>query len=270
MAGLRDVAGRVAVVTGASSGIGAALAVALARRGARVALVARRRDRLEALAKEIERDGGVARVVVADVSSRDSVHDAASDVLAHWDRIDLLVNAAGFARHILFKDHDVSDMERMLQTNLLGCVYWIERVLAPMRARGEGWIVNVSSFAGKLGQPDEAAYSASKFALTGLSEALAHEFAPLGIHVLCVHPVLVRTEMFSPEILARMPRASLRSFIEPADFAERSLRALARGETDVVIPRRFGWVPVLHSLFPRWVGRGVARVKLASLPDLTR
>jgi short-subunit dehydrogenase len=139
-----------------------------------------------------------------------------------------------------------------------------------MRARGEGWIVNVSSFAGKLGQPDEAAYSASKFAVTGLSEALAAEFAPLGIHVLCVHPVLVRTEMFTPEVLARMPQSTLRQFIEPGDFAERTLRALARGETDAVIPRRFGWVPVLRSLFPRLVGAGVARVKLASLPDVTK
>lgn len=270
MAGLRDVRDRVAIVTGASSGIGAALARELAHRGAQVALVARRRDRLNELAGEIANDGGQALVIEADVSKRETIAAAVKSTLVRWNRIDLLVNAAGFARHVLFKDHDVADMEAMFRTNVLGCVYGIDAVLPAMRARGEGWIVNVSSFAGKLGQPDEAAYSASKFAVTGLSEALAAEFAPLGIHVLCVHPVLVRTEMFTPEVLARMPRSSLRSFIEPSEFAARTLRVLARGETDAVIPRRFGWVPVLRSLFPRLVGSSVARVKLASLPDVTR
>ena len=92
-----------------------------------------------------------------------------------------------------------------------------------MRARGEGWIVNVSSVAGKLGQPDESAYSASKFAVTGLSEALAYELAPLGIHVMTVYPALVRTEMFTPDVLARMPERVKRTFIEPADAHARGV-----------------------------------------------
>src|SRR4029077_11110532 len=119
--------------------------------------------------------------------------------------VDLLVNNAGYGRHVLFKDHDVADIERMLRTNLLGTVYGIKAVLPAMRARREGWIVNVSSVAGKLGQPDESAYSASKFAVTGLCAALASELEPLGIHVVTVYPALVRTEMFTPDVLARMP-----------------------------------------------------------------
>lgn len=268
MAGLRDYQDRVAVVTGASGGIGAALARELSRRGAIVALVARRRERLESLAGEIAAGGGRASVHPCDVASREQVAGAASGVLQAWGRIDLLANNAGVARHVLFKDHDLDDIERMLRVNWLGPVYWIKQVLDPMRERGEGWILNVSSFAGRLAQADEAVYSATKFAVTGLSAALAVELAPLGIHVLCVHPTLVRTEMFTPEVLARMPKGSERRFIEAADFAVRTLSALERGETEVVIPRRFGWVPVLDALFPRALRRAAARVKLAPLTDL--
>jgi short-subunit dehydrogenase len=267
MAGLRDLRGRVAVVTGASSGIGAALAQELARRGARVALVARRKDRLEALAEEIARAGGEASVHPCDVSERESVESAARSVLERWQKIDLLINNAGYVRHVLFTDHEVEDIERMMQTNYMGAVHWIKQVLAPMRERGEGWIVNVGSFAGKAGQPDEAAYSATKFALAGLSEALLPELAADGISLLCVHPVLVQTEMFTPEVMARMPRGAEKGFMKAERFASETLKALGRGEADVVIPRRFRAVLLLRALFPGPMRRVMGRVKLAALSD---
>ncbi len=267
MAGLEDVQGRVAVVTGASSGIGAALARELARRGARVALVARRRDRLDALASEIAAAGGEASVHACDVTQRSSVEAAARGVIERWQQIDLLVNNAGYVRHVLFADHDVDDIERMMQTNYMGAVHWIKQVLPPMRDRGQGWIVNVASFAGKAGQPDEAAYSATKFALAGLSEALGPELARDGISLLCVHPVLVQTEMFTPEVMARMPRGTEKRFMTAEEFARQTLAALARGEADVVIPRRYRGVLLLRALFPGPMRRVMGRVKLAALPD---
>jgi short-subunit dehydrogenase len=121
--------------------------------------------------------------------------------------------------------------------------------------------------AGLLPQPDEAAYSATKFALTGLSESLAYELAPLGIHVLVVHPALVRTEMLTPEVMARLPRAAAGSIIEPPIFVAAALRALHRGETSVVIPRRFRAVCLLRTLSPRLIGRALARIKLAAVPQ---
>ncbi len=160
---------RVAVVTGASSGIGAQLARDLAARGMRVALLARRRERLEALATEISRAGSEALPVPCDVGERASIEAAVTAVHARFGVVDLLVNSAGYARHVLFKDHDVADIERLMRTNYLGTVYAIKAALPIMRAQGRGWIVNVSSVAGKLGQPDEAAYTASKFAVAGLS-----------------------------------------------------------------------------------------------------
>jgi short-subunit dehydrogenase len=202
---LRTYAGRVALVTGASSGLGAQLARDLAARGMRVALLARRADRLDALAAELTAGGAETMTVPADVADRAAVERAVAAVVARWNDLDVLVNAAGQARHVLFKDHDVADIEHLMRVNYLGVVYATKAALAVMRGQGRGWIVNVSSVAGKLGQPDESAYAASKFAVTGLSESIAYELAVLGIHVLTVYPALVRTEMFTPEVLARMP-----------------------------------------------------------------
>lgn len=263
---LRD---RVAVVTGASSGIGAALARALARRGAAVALVARRAERLRALADEIAAAGGRASVHPGDVADRSVVGRAAEEILHHHGRADGLVNAAGFVHHGLVKDQAPSGVARLVEVNVLGTLHWTQALLPALRTSGGGWIVNVSSFAGLIPQPDEAVYSATKAAVTSFSAALGHELAPLGVHVLAVHPVLVETEMFTREVLARMPRGSEGRFISAATFAEETLAALARRERSVVIPRRYGWVVRLRALAPERFDRIVARTRLAVLPDVT-
>jgi short-subunit dehydrogenase len=270
MAGLSDYQGTAGIVTGASSGIGAQLARDLAARGMRTALLARRADRLEALADEIRRGGGQALPVPCDVAERASIEAAVASVLDRFGQIDLLINNAGYGRHVLFKDHDVADVERMMRTNYLGVVWATKAVLPAMRARGRGWIVNVSSVAGKLGQPDEAAYSASKFAVAGLSEGLSYELAPLGIHVMTVYPALVRTEMFTPEVMARMPRGAEGTFLEPPEFSRRVLRALGRGRYEVTVPGYIGIAYAVRALLPGLFRRMTARARLPVLPDLTR
>jgi short-subunit dehydrogenase len=270
MAGLLDYAKKTAVVTGASSGIGAEFGRQLACRGARVALVARRLDRLGHLAEEIAKVGGESSVHVCDVSQRAAVEATCRDVVQKWGGVDLLINNAGYGRHILVKDHDVDDIERMMQTNYMGAVYWMKNVLPIMRTRRQGWIINISSLAGAMPQPDEAAYSATKFALSALSEALAYEVAPLGIHVMVVHPALVRTEMLTPAVMARLPRAAANSVIEPDAFVTATLRALGRGELSITIPRRFRAVTLLRALSPRFIGGALARIKLRAVPDVMR
>ena len=270
MPGLTDYRDTVGIVTGASSGIGAQLARDLAARGMRVGLLARRAERLAALADEIGRAGGQALAAPCDVGEQPSVEAAVRAVVERFGRLDLLVNDAGYGRHVLFKDHDVADIERMMRTNYLGTVYATKAALPALRARGRGWIVNVSSVAGKLGQPDEAAYSATKFAVAGLSEGLAYELAPLGIHVMTVYPALVRTEMFTPDVLARMPPSALRSFVEPPAFSAAVLRALGRGRHEVTVPGYVGIAYVVRALLPgfhRWM---TARIRLPVLPDLAR
>jgi short-subunit dehydrogenase len=261
---------RVAVVTGASSGIGAALARTLAKRGAAVALVARRAERLRALADEIAAAGGRASVHPGDVADRAVVERSAGEILHHHGRVDGLVNAAGFVHHGLVKDHAPDEAARLVQVNVLGTLHWTQALLPALRAQRSGWIVNVSSFAGLIPQPDEAVYSATKAAITSFSAALGHEVAPLGIHVLAVHPVLVETEMFTPAVMARMPKGSEGRFISSQAFAEETLAALARGERSAVIPRRYRWVVRLRALAPERFDRIVARTRLAGLPDVTR
>jgi len=144
-------------------------------------------------------------------------------------------------------------------------VHWIKQVLPGMKARHSGSIINLGSFAGKIGQADEVAYSASKFAITGLSQGLAQELAPQGIHVMCLHPTLVETEMFTPEVMVRMPKSSLGQFISSDEFVRQALDALARGETEVVIPRRMRGVIALYALFPQYMNKVIGRVKMAAL-----
>lgn len=264
MAVLNNIRSRVAVVTGASSGIGEALARELAMRGARVGLVARRKDRLDAIAADLSRSGCEARALVCDIRDPESIAAAQTQVRDMWGDVEILVNSAGYARHVLFADHDADDIQDMMLTNYMGTVRWIKQVLPRMRELKQGWIVNVSSFAGKIAQADEVAYSASKFAVTGLSQGLAQELAPSGIQVLCVHPTLVRTEMFTPNVMARMPGRAPR-FIEADDFARRTLQALEKGRVEAVIPSLMKGPIILNTLFPGWMGRTVGRIKLAAL-----
>jgi short-subunit dehydrogenase len=259
-----DFRGRVVAVTGASSGIGAALARALAGRGAAVALVARRAERLHALAAELTAAGGRASAHPGDVADRAVVERTAEEILHQHGRADGLVNAAGFVHHGLVVDQAPAEAARLVEVNVLGTLHWTQALLPALRAQA-GWIVNVSSFAGLVPQPDEAVYSATKAAVTAFSTALGHELAPLGVHVLALHPVLVRTEMFTPAVMARMPRGSERRFISAEAFAEEALAALARGERSVVIPRGYRWVVRLRALSPERFDRIVAKTRLRAL-----
>lgn len=234
----------------------------------RVALVARRAERLQGLAERITAAGGTAMVAPADVEQRAAVEAMVQSVFDRFGRIDLLVNNAGYGAHVLFKDHDIADIERMMRVNYLSVVYAIKAVLPIMRQQARGWIVNLSSVAGKLGQPDEVAYSATKFAVAGLSEGLSYELSPLGIHVMSVHPGVVRTEMFTPDVIARMPERVQRQFMEVSDFTAELLRALERGDFEVTIPRFIRIAYVIRALFPKMFRRQTARIRLPTLPDI--
>jgi short-subunit dehydrogenase len=112
-------------------------------------------------------------------------------------------------------------------------------------------------------------YSATKFAVTGLSEGLSYELEPLGIHVMTVYPALVRTEMFTDAVLARMPERAKRTFMDAPDFTRQVLRALERGQYEVTVPRYVNIAYVLRALLPSWHRRMTTRLRLPVLPDLT-
>lgn len=211
---------RVALVTGASSGIGEAVARALASRGYRVALIARRAHRLEALAARISGDGGVAEAYPADVTDRRELQDVARRVAADWDGLDVLVNNAGVMPLSPLDQLRVDDWERMVEVNLKGVLHGIAAVLPFMLERGGGHIVNVGSLAGRRPFPGGAVYSATKFAVRSLTWGMQLELsAAHGIRVTDVQPGVVETELMD-----HIPDAAIRQSFHEGWEGRRKLR----------------------------------------------
>jgi short-subunit dehydrogenase len=267
MARLQRYQGRVALVTGGSSGIGEAIARGLAARGAAVALLSRGRTRLDAAADGIARAGGVVSTHSCDVGDPLAVGAAIEAAAARHGRLDIVVCSAGVGAHGLFPDTPLETMETILHTNVRGLLHTLHFALPHLLARGEGWIVNVSSVAGRLGQPDEAVYSASKFAATGLSEALTVELAPRGIHVLALYPGLVRTALFTEAELARLPERVRRGALEPDEVARATLRGLEQGKHEVTVPRIAIAGYLVRTLAPGVFRRILASIRLGALPS---
>jgi len=257
-----------AVVTGASSGIGRVLAQELAIKGARVVLVARREAELTELAEEISAHPQVSRtplVVPCDVSDRDQVERAAATAAERIGNIDLLVNNAGYGHHRRFVDWNIDDMERMMRVNYFGSLYWTKAVLPQMISRRRGWLTFVSSIAGRIAPPEESAYAASKFAVTGLAESLTNEVLDDGIHVLTVYPGVIRTPFFDEEALARMPAVARRQMIAPEKLVKAILNALAAGRHELTFPRGLAAAYPARAIAPGFTRRQVKRRTIDSL-----
>jgi short-subunit dehydrogenase len=265
VAGLRSYAGVRALVTGASSGIGRALALRLAREGARLALIARREPELVELAERVREAGSEAVVACCDVAEPKQVEEAVHRALDGLGGIDLLVNNAGYGHHRPFLDWDVADMERIMRVNYLGALYFTKALLPQMVERGGGWLVFVASVAGKIALPGEAAYTASKFAMVGLASALSLELEEHGVHVLTVCPGTVRTPFFDAEALERMPAVSRREMIEPDALVDAMLAALTRGRRELTVPGWFGAGYVVQALAPAFMRRQIRRS--TAVPD---
>ncbi len=185
--------GSVALISGASRGIGAELARQIVAKGGKVGLLARTTSDLEQLRSEL---GATCAVATADITNADELANAVKLVETELGPVDVLVNNAGIGHHGAFLDIDVDEVERMMRTNYLGTVRLLKAVLPGMVERRRGHVVNVGSIAGRIGAPFEAAYSASKFAVTGLTEAISVELAPFGIRCSLVNPGPVDTPFF--------------------------------------------------------------------------
>ncbi|TPN28886.1 SDR family NAD(P)-dependent oxidoreductase [Mesorhizobium sp. B2-3-3] len=185
-------ADKVALVTGASSG--EATATALAAAGAKVAVAARRADRLEALAARIEKAGGAALRVEADVTRNDDITAVVEMVVAEWGRLDILVNNAGVMLLSPAAEATLEDWRQMVELNLLALMGMTKAALPHLRA-AKGHIVNVSSVAGRVANPGASGYAATKFGVVGFSESLRREVYADKVRVTVIEPGLVRTEL---------------------------------------------------------------------------
>ena len=186
---------KVAIITGASLGIGRATALALSAQGACVALASRNGEALSALAEELKRQGGQVLVIPTDVTQREDVEAMVREVVAHWRRVDILVSNAGEYIRAPITDLDPSTIQRSLDVNFFGGVYCVKAVLPHMLAQKSGHIVFVTSMDGKIGLPPDAPYVSAKFALTGFCEVLRQEVRDRGISVTNVLPGRVDTPM---------------------------------------------------------------------------
>jgi NADP-dependent 3-hydroxy acid dehydrogenase YdfG len=187
--------GKVAVITGASSGIGEAAVLALSAEGAHIVASARRLDRLAELQRKIEMKGGDCLCIQADVQDEAQCRNLIAKAEERFHQIDILVNNAGVMLLSPIIDADTNDWRRMINTNVLGLMYCTLAVLPGMKRRKSGHIVQISSVAGRTARPNIGGYNASKWAVNGFSEALRQEVHMDGIRVTMIEPGVVRTEL---------------------------------------------------------------------------
>jgi 3-oxoacyl-[acyl-carrier protein] reductase len=228
---------RIALVTGASRGIGRACALELAKAGAKVALAARQLDKLEEVAAEISAAGGEAFVVALDLSSHDSIKEAISTVAKEFGRIDILVNNAGVTKDGLALRMKPDDWNMVLQTNLSGAFYCIQQVISPMMRERWGRIVNISSVVGQAGNAGQANYVASKAGLIGLTKSLAQELGSRNITVNAVAPGFIETDMthgLKDELKAKVVASIPLGRIGNADEVAAAVRFLCSEEASYI------------------------------------
>jgi len=192
-----DLSGKVVAITGASSGIGAATALLCAQSGAAVALGARRSDRIDALAQQIEDEGGAAAAITVDIASEDQARGFVEGAHHRLGRIDALVNNAGVMLLGPVEGADTAQWRQMIDVNVLGLLYCTHAALPLMREQGGGHIVNVSSVAGRRASLGAAVYNLTKFGVNGFSEGLRQEALHSNVRVTIIEPGFVETELLS-------------------------------------------------------------------------
>jgi NADP-dependent 3-hydroxy acid dehydrogenase YdfG len=190
-----ELAGEVAIVTGASSGIGEATAESLASRGASVVLAARRADELEAVAERIRTDGGEALVVPTDVTEDDDIDALVAETVDEFETIDILVNNAGVMLLEPLESADRDNLRQMIEVNLLGLMNLTHAALPTMQAQDSGHIVNISSTAGRRAGAKSSGYNATKFGVNAFTEAVRQEVTTDGIRTTIIEPGAVDTEL---------------------------------------------------------------------------
>jgi short-subunit dehydrogenase len=256
----RAIAGSRMLITGASQGIGRALAQLAARQGAKVLATARNADLLRELADRAQAEGVTLDVLRADVTSPDDRRAMAAAMEQHFGGLDILVNNAGIGATGHFADATEDRLRDIFEVNFFGLTE-TTRVCLPLLKQGhKPAVVNISSIVGKRGLPGRSEYSASKFAVQGFSEALRGELVLFGIDVLIINPGLTQTS-FPQNMLERKSRLQVDHLrgMTAEQAAEATLRAIARGSDEVTFTTQGKLLVTISRLFPRLVNRIVAR-----------
>ena len=266
---MRDLKGRVAIVTGASSGIGRATAERFAAEGMRVFLGARRVERLAEVVDGIQRTGGTARAFETDVTRLDQVGRLVGEAVTAFGRVDVLVNNAGLGYFGPVETTPVEEARYLFDVNVMGTFHGIQAVVPIMRRQRSGHIINVASIVGKRATPGNGVYSATKFAQVALSESLRLELQSAGIRVSVICPVSTTTEFF--EVAgARSPMKFMAAgpTFSPAQVAAAIVQCVRRPRAEVMVCRPARLLVILNALAPRLVDRILGAVWKKVRPGL--
>lgn len=224
---------KVAVVTGASSGIGEAIARELSAKGIKVMLGARRMERLETIAADLKAVGGSVRTLRVDVTNRNEVQALADAARTEWGRVDIMINNAGIMPLSPMASMKVEEWDRMIDVNIKGVLYGIAAVLPEMNARGSGHIINIGSIGALSVSPTAAVYCATKFAVRAISDGLRQE--NMKLRVTCIHPGVVESELASTitDPIAAEAMKSYRAIAMTPDAIARAVRYVIEQPDDV-------------------------------------
>jgi short-subunit dehydrogenase len=253
---------QVAVITGASSGIGWALAHALAREGCKLGLIARRQDLLQQLAGEIRNAGATAEPAAADVSNREQLLNAVAELRGRLGTIDLMIANAGIGTPTRLEPMNTADIEKMFHVNLFGVIYSIEAVIGEMLQRRQGHLVAVSSMAAYKGLPAESAYCSSKAAVNCYMEGLRIQLRGSGVYATTICPGFVKTPMTDVNNF-KMP------FLMTADeAARRMVRAIKRRQKVYNFPWQMSLLMEATRYLPDWIMARMMRPYNEELPEV--
>ena len=251
-----DYSGKVIIVTGASSGIGRQIALDFARRGARLVISARRAERLKQVTRECEALGAEVEAMVGDLAERAFAESMVARALERFGRLDVLVNNAGVPKHKQFYDVTPEDVDYTMRVNFMAPAYLPLAAISPMLRQGEGYIVNISSGAGRMPPPRETVYAASKFALTGFSEGLALDLAGSNIHVAVIHVGPIETEIWDK---AESPVAYAGRKYPASIISQAVFKCIEKRRHELTVPRWLWPVFLFKLLVPAAFRWGAAR-----------
>ncbi|WP_310551610.1 SDR family NAD(P)-dependent oxidoreductase [Paenibacillus glufosinatiresistens] len=248
-----ELKGKIVVVTGASGGIGALSAQMAAERGAIPVLVARSEDKLKAIAGSLPGEYGMYR---CDVGSSAEVEETFARIFGVYGRVDVLLNNAGFGRFALTPETGIDEYEKMMNVNYMGTVRCTKAVLPKMLEQGAGRIINVASMAGKIATAKSTAYSASKHAVLGFTNALRQELRGSGVTVSAVNPGPIDTEFFDIADPDGTYVKNLGGMImKPSYVAKKIVGVMESGREEVDLPRWAAWAIRAYGMVPRLADR---------------
>lgn len=242
---------KIVVITGASSGLGSELGRQFAQKGATVVLLARNKEKLDELERQILIEGGSAWSTVLDITHPEAVDSVFREIQKRFEKIDILINCAGLGNFQLFNEMKFDSMKRMFAVNVMGLIACTRAALPLMLQSKQGHLVNIASIAGKITTPKSVVYGATKHAVIGFSDGLRMELEHEGIRVTVVNPGPIRTPFLKfADPSGNYAKKAGRYMLDPRSVAEKILKAVEQNKREINLPRYMGIGAKLYQIFP--------------------